>query len=61
LEIKDDGKGIDPKAKANTKSFGLIGIKERTFVMGGKFELKSEPGSGTELCISIPLSLLSMP
>jgi PAS domain S-box-containing protein len=61
LEIKDDGKGIDPKAKANTKSFGLIGIKERTFVMGGKFELKSEPGYGTELCISIPLSLPSMP
>ena len=61
LKIKDDGKGIDPNAKANTKSFGLIGIKERTFVMGGKFELKSELGSGTELCISIPLSLLSMP
>jgi signal transduction histidine kinase len=61
LKIKDDGRGIDPNPKGNTKSFGLIGIKERTFVMRGKFELKSEPGCGTELCISIPLSLPSMP
>ena len=60
LKIRDDGRGIDPNTKPNKKSFGLIGIKERTFVMGGKFELKSEPGRGTELCISIPLPLPSM-
>ena len=56
LRVKDDGKGIDDTAKTNTKTLGLIGIKERTFVLGGKYELKSEPGQGTELCISIPLS-----
>jgi PAS domain S-box-containing protein len=55
LKIKDDGKGIDHKAKATTKTLGLIGIKERTFVLGGKYELKSGPGEGTELCISIPI------
>jgi signal transduction histidine kinase len=55
LRVKDDGKGIDQFAKTNTKTLGLIGIKERTIVLGGKYEFKSEPGKGTELCISIPL------
>jgi len=55
LRVKDDGKGIDQSAKTNTKTLGLLGIKERTIVLGGKYELKSEPGKGTELCISIPL------
>ena len=59
LRIKDDGKGIDHNAKANIKTLGLIGIKERTFALGGKFELKSKPGQGTELCISVPLPALS--
>jgi signal transduction histidine kinase len=56
LRIKDDGKGIDHKEETNTKTLGLIGIKERTFVLGGKYELKSEPGEGTEISISIPLA-----
>ena len=55
LRVKDDGKGIDQSAITNTKTLGLVGIKERIIVLGGKYELKSEPGKGTELCISIPL------
>lgn len=55
LKTKDDGTGIDQTAKANIKTLGLIGIKERTFALGGKYELKSEQGQGTELRISVPL------
>lgn len=55
LEIKDDGQGIDPATKNNKKNLGLIGIKERTFILGGRYELNSEPGKGTQVKITIPL------
>jgi len=55
LEIKDDGQGMDPAIKNNKKNLGLIGIKERTFILGGQYELNSEPGKGTEIKITIPL------
>jgi signal transduction histidine kinase len=54
LEIRDDGKGIDLAAGGKKKSFGLLGIKERVFVMNGQYELNSEPGKGTSLYISVP-------
>jgi PAS domain S-box-containing protein len=55
LEIKDDGRGIDEAKRAATKSFGLLGIKERTFAMNGTFELQSEPGKGTFIKIEVPI------
>ena len=55
LKIKDDGQGMDPAITGTKKTLGLIGIKERTFALGGKYDLKSEPGKGTEVQISIPL------
>ena len=55
LEIKDDGKGMDQHMIRNKKTLGLVGIKERVFVLGGKFELKSEPGQGTEIKVIIPI------
>ncbi|MDR3716368.1 MAG: histidine kinase [Puia sp.] len=55
LEIKDDGKGIDTDTTGKRKSFGLLGIKERVFVMEGQYELKSEPGKGTCISISVPI------
>jgi signal transduction histidine kinase len=54
LEIKDDGKGIDADGVSQKKSFGLLGIKERVFVMDGEYALTSEPGKGTRLTISVP-------
>jgi signal transduction histidine kinase len=54
LKVKDDGQGMDPAINRTKKTLGLIGIKERTFVLGGKFDLKSEPGKGTKVQISIP-------
>jgi two-component system sensor histidine kinase UhpB len=55
LEIRDDGRGIDSNADGKGKSFGLLGIKERVFLMGGQFEVSSEPGMGTLLAVSVPV------
>lgn len=54
LEIMDDGKDIDMSAMRN-KSFGLLGIKERVFIMEGQYEFVSQPGKGTFLSVSVPI------
>lgn len=54
LEVKDNGHGFN-KESLHKKTFGLLGIKERTYAMRGKYELKSEPGQGTTIWICVPL------
>ncbi len=53
--IRDDGVGFDPQAGAGTQaSLGLKGIRERVTALGGALEIRSAPGRGTELVITIP-------
>jgi signal transduction histidine kinase len=54
LEVKDDGQGMDETLIRNKKTLGLLGIKERTFLLGGKFDLQTAPGQGTMIQVSIP-------
>jgi signal transduction histidine kinase len=53
LEINDDGKGFDAKDIKNKKTLGLLGMKERTMMMGGKYEIVSNPGKGTTVIVSV--------
>lgn len=55
VSIKDDGVGFNTNTISNKKTLGLLGIKERTLLMGGTYEIKTEPGKGSETIISIPL------
>lgn len=55
IRIRDDGVGFDPNASANKKTFGLLGIKERVLMFDGNLVIKSQPGAGTELRVTIPL------
>lgn len=55
LEIGDNGRGLDPEINPRHR-LGLLGMKERTFSMGGHFSFKSEPGRGTLLKVEIPLA-----
>ncbi len=54
LEIRDDGVGIRNEEIRTKKTFGLLGIRERVFILGGKYNLESEPGKGTWLQIDVP-------
>jgi two-component system sensor histidine kinase DegS len=60
LNIFDDGKGFDVSA-INIKNhninggFGLLSMRERVELLGGKFEISSVIGKGTALNIIIPL------
>lgn len=54
MSITDDGKGI-VHAKNQEKGYGLLGIKERTYILSGTFSIQTEEGKGTSLIIHIPL------
>ena len=59
LRIRDDGKGIDAKAledRAASGHWGLPGMRERAELIGGTLDVRSGPGSGTEIGLSIPAS-----
>ncbi len=56
MRIEDDGKGFDMDILQKTKSFGILGMKERVHTLGGKFELISSAGNGTMIEFSLQLN-----
>ncbi len=57
VTIEDDGQGFDVANLKTTKSFGILGMKERIHSVGGNFELISSKGKGTKIAVSIPLDI----
>ena len=55
LSLTDNGTGFNTETISQKKTLGLLGIKERTLILGGTYEFKSRPGEGSETIISIPL------
>jgi signal transduction histidine kinase len=53
LTVKDNGKGFDPDNR-KTNSFGLMGIRERASLFGGKAIISSAAGKGTTVRINLP-------
>ncbi|MEW5961488.1 MAG: GAF domain-containing sensor histidine kinase, partial [Chloroflexota bacterium] len=51
ISIKDDGCGFDPqrvlREHAEPGGWGLLGIAERTMLLGGRYQIDSAPGQGT--------------
>jgi PAS domain S-box-containing protein len=54
LTIKDNGKGFDEK-EGDKKTLGLLGMKERTQMMGGEYSISGIAGEGTIVTVMIPL------
>ena len=55
LEVEDDGVGFDPSAQAASRSaWGLLGMQERAELLGGQFDLRTHPGAGTCVEVTIP-------
>ncbi len=58
LEIKDDGVGARAEQVSDTKSFGLLGMKERALDAGGTVTVLGKEGKGTTVTVQMPLELL---
>ncbi len=54
LRIEDDGRGFDPQAARARSQIGLWSMEERVRQLGGRFTVRSAPGSGTTLQAVIP-------
>jgi PAS domain S-box-containing protein len=55
LIVEDNGIGFDPsQLQAPAQGFGLMGMRERTALAGGKLTIESTRGRGTTLILRVP-------
>ncbi|MBV9455404.1 MAG: ATP-binding protein [Rubrobacter sp.] len=54
LAVEDDGRGFDA-SEISTGHHGLVGMNERAKMLGGSFDLQSNPGTGTRIQVTVPL------
>jgi PAS domain S-box-containing protein len=63
LSVKDDGRGFDPAAARRRAlaggSLGLLSMEERAVLLGGRLEVRSQPGAGTRVLLQVPLGTSS--
>jgi signal transduction histidine kinase len=55
MEVRDNGRGIPLDAIMNSKSFGLIGMRERALSLGGQAVFSRNAKKGTVVTVKIPL------
>ncbi|WP_249416538.1 sensor histidine kinase [Streptomyces sp. TS71-3] len=58
LDVRDDGRGFDPRAlppRSRTGGFGLAGMRARAERIAGTLCVESEPGHGTAVSARVPL------
>ncbi len=53
MEVSDNGIGFDVNKKGRPDSYGLIGMKERIKLLGGKLNISSNVGEGTTIRVEI--------
>jgi PAS domain S-box-containing protein len=56
FEILDNGVGFELKEN-KSKTFGVLGMKERAIILGGDFKVENIKPSGTKIIVNIPLDI----
>ncbi len=57
LRVSDNGVGIADTQFVDERTYGLMGMKERAFMLGGTLEIMSSPGQGTTVVAILPMSV----
>jgi signal transduction histidine kinase len=55
LSVCDEGVGFDVSNLRKKEGLGTRSMEERAYLVGGRFEIHSEPGKGTRIVVSVPL------
>jgi PAS domain S-box-containing protein len=55
LTISDNGKGISEDGTSGLKSLGLLGMRERAILIGGKVDIAGVEGKGTVITLKVPI------
>jgi len=61
ITVSDDGKGFDASTifQNLNASYGLLSIRERAMICGGRAEIQTSPGAGTTVSACLPLVMRS--
>jgi signal transduction histidine kinase len=57
LEIHDNGKGITTEQLSAINSLGILGMRERSLLLGGELMISGVPGLGTTVTARIPWAI----
>jgi PAS domain S-box-containing protein len=55
LTVHDNGKGFPERSMRQEGRYGLLGIRERALMLGGRLELDNPPGGGGRITVRLPL------
>lgn len=55
LLVSDTGKGFDLESARRSSGLGLLSMRERVRLSGGRLEIRALPGQGTQLELTIPM------
>jgi len=55
MRIVDDGRGFVTRERG--QGLGLLSLNERVGLLGGDFEVRSSPGLGTTLAVTLPTGI----
>jgi signal transduction histidine kinase len=54
LRVSDNGRGFSAEESRKQGSYGLLGLRERVYLVGGRLDIDSAPGAGTRITVHIP-------
>jgi PAS domain S-box-containing protein len=54
LTIEDDGQGFEQENISAKQTLGIVGMRERCEMMGGNYAIRSTPGEGTIIAVTVP-------
>jgi signal transduction histidine kinase len=52
--VEDDGQGFDPE-RTREDALGIVGMRERIGIVGGRLNVESRPDAGTTIAVEVPL------
>lgn len=53
LKVIDNGKGFDTSSVSGKRTLGLLGMRERSLLIGGQCRIESSPGRGTTVSVEV--------
>jgi PAS domain S-box-containing protein len=56
MSVGDNGIGITPEQTSRNDAFGILGMRERAFLLSGEIQITGVPGQGTTIRLTIPIS-----
>jgi PAS domain S-box-containing protein len=55
LTVHDNGRGFPDRAMRQENRYGLLGIRERAIMLGGRLDVDNPPGGGGRIVVRLPL------